>query len=224
MSELSKGLDQAILDKAKAILQHHKQLASIRKARHSLLEAQLVLMEAESDAGALKAKDSEITKQLVDEKKAVQRVAVEIDELRDIAAEARTHATNVLTEENRDELLAKAAGKTLEGIDQAMGVEKAKLEVIQASNPAALEEYERYAARIERERANQANQESRLAEVNDRIHNIKSQWEPRLDQLVSQINEAFSYNFEQINCAGEVGVHKDDDFDKWSIEIKVKFQ
>jgi hypothetical protein len=45
-----------------------------------------------------------------------------------------------------------------------------------------------------------------------------------VDQLISQINDAFSYNFEQISCAGEVGVHKDEDFEKWAIEIKVKFR
>jgi chromosome segregation ATPase len=181
-------------------------------------------MEAESDVGVLKAKNSEITQRLEEGKQSLKRIAEELEEQRNIAAEARAGAVAILTEENKDELAAKAKDKTVEDVEQAIQVEKAKLEVIQASNPAALEEYERYAARIERERANQANQEARLAELNDKINTIKSQWEPRLDELVSQINDAFSYNFEQISCAGEVGVHKDEDFDKWAIEIKVKFR
>jgi chromosome segregation ATPase len=181
-------------------------------------------MEADSEVGILKAKNSEITQQLEDGKRSLQQIAAELDEQRNIAAEARTEALEILTEENTEELREKAEGKTVEDIDQAVQVEKAKLEVIHANNPAALEEYERYAARIERERANQARHEAKMAELNEQIHSIKSQWEPRLDQLVSQINDAFSYNFEQISCAGEVGVHKDDDFEKWAIEIRVKFR
>ena len=217
-------MDQATLDKARAALQHHQQIIGIRKARQALLEAQLVHLEAESEVAVLKAKNSEITQQLEEGKQTLRLIQDELEEQRNIAAEARTEALAIVTNENIEELRDNARGRTVEDIDQAIQVEKAKLEVIQASNPAALEEYERYAAKIERERASQANQEARMAELNDRIDSIKSQWEPRLDELVSQINDAFSYNFEQISCAGEVGVHKDEDFEKWAIEIKVKFR
>ncbi|KAL2183391.1 SMC5-like protein [Thermothelomyces heterothallicus CBS 203.75] len=222
--EIEKSMDQAILDKARAILQHHQRIGGIREARQALLEAQMVLMEAESEVIVLKAKNSEITQQLEEGKQTLKQIQEELEEQRNIASEARTEALAILTEENTERLRDQAMGKTVEDIDQAIQVEKAKLEVIQASNPTALEEYERYAARIERERANQATQEARMAELIDRINHIKSQWEPRLDELVRQINDAFSYNFEQISCAGEVGVHKDEDFDKWAIEIKVKFR
>jgi chromosome segregation ATPase len=222
--ELEKLQDQAILDKAKAILHHHTQIGGIRKARQALFEAQVLLMEAESEVGILKEKNSEITQQLEEGKKSLENITQELNEQRSIAAEAKTQAVAILTDENQDELAEKAKDKTVEDVDQAMQVEKAKLEVIQASNPTALEEYERYAVRIERERANQATHDARMVELNDRIHEIRSQWEPGLEQLVSQINDAFSYNFEQISCAGEVGVHKDEDFDKWAIEIKVKFR
>ncbi|KAK4248885.1 hypothetical protein C7999DRAFT_40011 [Corynascus novoguineensis] len=215
--KIEKATDQATLDKARAVLQHHQQIIGIRKARQALLEAQLVHLEAESEVAALKAKNSEITQQLEEGKQMLRLIQDELEEQRNIAAEARTEALAI---ENIEELRDNARGRTVEDIDQAIQVEKAKLEVIQASNPAALEEYERYAAKIERERASQANQEARMAELNDRIDSIKSQWEPRLDELVSQINDAFSYNFEQISCAGEVGVHKDEDFEKWAIEIK----
>lgn len=224
MNELESLNDQAVLDKARAILHHHKQIAAIRQARRTLLEVQVLLMEAESEVTILKDRNSEITQQLEEEKKSLQKTIDELNEFRSVAAEAREEALSILTEENKDEMRENAEGKTVEQVDQAISVEKAKLEVIYASNPAALEEYERYAAKIEREQANQANQEGKLAELNDRIHRIMSQWEPRLDRLVRQINDAFSYNFEQISCAGEVGVHKDEDFNKWSIEVRVKFR
>ncbi|AEO54895.1 hypothetical protein MYCTH_39317 [Thermothelomyces thermophilus ATCC 42464] len=214
------GMDACTARPRAVILQHHQRIGGIREARQALLEAQMVLMEAESEVIVLKAKNSEITQQLEEGKQTLRQIQEELEEQRNIASEARTEALAILTEENTERLRDQAMGKTVEDIDQAIQVEKAKLEVIQASNPTALEEYERYAARIERERANQATQEARMAELSDRINHIKSQWEPRLDELVSQINDAFSYNFEQISCAGEVGVHKDEDFDKWAVEIK----
>ncbi|KAK4155132.1 SMC5-like protein [Chaetomidium leptoderma] len=224
ITELEKLQDQAILNKAKAILQHHKLIDGIRQARQALLEAQVVLLEADSEVALLKIKNSEVTQQLEEATAALKEIVDELNEQRTIAAEAKVQALTILTDENMNELRDKAVGKTVEDVDQSVQVEKAKLEVIQASNPAALEEYERYAARIQREQANQASHESRMAELEDKIRTIKSQWEPRLDQLVSQINDAFSYNFEQISCAGEVDVHKDEDFEKWAIEIKVKFR
>jgi chromosome segregation ATPase len=224
ISELDKLHDQAVLDKARAVLHHHKQIDGTRNARQALLEAQVLLLEAESDVAILKDRNSEITQQLEEGKRSLQEITREVAELREATVQALKEAESVMAPEKDDSLSVKAVGQTVELVDQAISVERAKLEVIHASNPAALEEYERYAAKIERERANQANQESKLAELNERIKHIKGQWEPRLDRLVGQINEAFSYNFEQISCAGEVGVHKDEDFDKWAIEVKVKFR
>ncbi|KAL1843921.1 hypothetical protein VTJ49DRAFT_6864 [Mycothermus thermophilus] len=222
--EMEKQLDKAILDKARAALHHHKQLSAIREARWALLEAQLILMEAESDVGVLKAKNTEVTQQLEEARRELMVVEDELKRQREIAAEAQADAVRVLDEANPDEMRAKAAGKTVEDIDQAIQVQTAKLDLIQASNPTALEEYERYAERIKDAETQQERQNNTLAELDAHIEEIKSQWEPKLDELVGEINDAFSYNFEQISCAGEVAVHKDEDFDKWAIEIRVKFR
>ena len=57
------------------------------------------------------------------------------------------------------------------------------------------------------------------------IKTLMEKFEPRLDDLISRINDAFSDNFEKISCAGEVGIHKDeDDFEQWAIKILVKFR
>ena len=44
------------------------------------------------------------------------------------------------------------------------------------------------------------------------------------DALVGEISEAFAENFSKIQCAGEVGIYKDEDFEHWAIQIKVKFR
>ncbi|KAK3331007.1 SMC5-like protein [Apodospora peruviana] len=222
--ELEQNEAQAILTKAKNILQHQKMIADIRTTYQALLEAQLLLIEAKSDVEALKVKNSEITQQLEEQKRVGQELADRIAHLHRVATEAREEVSEFLNASDKDELLELSKTRTMEDVQQEIGAEQAKLEVIQASNPYALEEFENWATKIDRERANHTNQENHLAELNDKINTIRGQWEPRLDELVGQINDAFSYNFEQISCAGEVGVHKDEDFEKWAIEIKVKFR
>lgn len=212
------------MDKAKAILKHHEQLNRIREARQALLEAQLVLLEAKSDVAVLNAKNIDITQKIQQAKDELKAVEDELKMRKDMAKSAQAAAAALLTVENKEEMAAKSAGKTVADIDDALQLARTKLEVIQANNPQALEEYERYAERIRAARTQQERQDGTLAELNARIDEIKSQWEPRLDALVGEINDAFSYNFEQISCAGEVAVHKDEDFDRWAIEIRVKFR
>ncbi|KAK3393065.1 SMC5-like protein [Podospora didyma] len=218
-------LDKVVIRKAKAILQHHDAIAGIRTAYQALLEAQLLLIEARSDVAVLKNKNSEIMQQLEAEKHLVTELAKQLAEKHRIATDARLEVEEFISDENdRNDFLLLARDRTLADLMGEISAEQAKLEVIQASNPYALEEFENWATKIERERANHAGQEARLADLNTKIDTIKSQWEPKLDELVGQINDAFSYNFEQISCAGEVGVHKDEEFDKWAIEIRVKFR
>lgn len=208
------------------MLEHFATISWIRTARKAYLDAQLILLEADSDVATLTAKNAEIHRLLAEKEAEVKKVEADFHRLKAKTTEAQEAAQAVLARagDQKDELCELAKDHTNETVDRAIGAEQAKLDVIQASNPTALEEYERYAARIEREQNAQARQEGKLAEVNESIENIRSQWEPRLDELVSQINDAFSYNFEQINCAGEVSVHKDEDFEKWAIEIKVMFR
>jgi chromosome segregation ATPase len=47
---------------------------------------------------------------------------------------------------------------------------------------------------------------------------------PPLEDLVKKINASFNKYFSQIACAGEVQLATADDFDKYAIEIRVKFR
>lgn len=217
-------LDDATVDMSKAVIKHFETFGAIRKTRQKLLEAQVWELEAESDVKCLKDKNAEITARLEDEKAKVEQAKKDVEEFRQTAGEAQDKVSEFLNDENRVALLAAARDRTVAEFEGSITAEQAKLEMIEAGNPQALEEYELYAQKIEQIRHAAENQETRLAQLNARIEEIQSQWEPRLDELVGQINDAFSYNFEQISCAGEVGVHKDADFDKWAIDIKVRFR
>ncbi|KAH9710045.1 Structural maintenance of chromosomes protein 5 [Citrus sinensis] len=54
--------------------------------------------------------------------------------------------------------------------------------------------------------------------------NVQEKWLPTLRNLVAQINETFSRNFQEMAVAGEVSLDEhESDFDKFGILIKVKF-
>ncbi|KAK0633280.1 SMC5-like protein [Immersiella caudata] len=221
--EIQQKKGQVILDKAQAVLLHQKTLGAIRSAHHALLEARLLLVEAQSDVAHLKDNNSEIATKLNDGREALAAIKAEYAQRKDEAMGFYERVAS-LPEGQAQRVVDESRDRTAESIFQEMSAERAKLEVIQANNPQALGEYETWGRRIDRHRTEHQNHETQLAELTRKIATLRAQWEPRVDELVEKINEAFSYNFEQISCAGEVGVHKDEDFDKWAIEIRVKFR
>ncbi|KAH7926802.1 P-loop containing nucleoside triphosphate hydrolase protein [Leucogyrophana mollusca] len=114
--------------------------------------------------------------------------------------------------------------RTVDELRAELEVQQAKLELIMQTNPGVVEQYERRKAEIEtltktleaRERAEQKLQRE--------IKNAKDNWQPALESLVASIGKKFSAAFDRIGCAGEIRVSPHDDFDKWAIDILVKFR
>ena len=74
-----------------------------------------------------------------------------------------------------------------------------------------------------------------------KIKRAQDNWKPALEKLVSSIGKRFSATFDRksslrccaliaaeqtigIGCAGEVRIREDPDYDKWAIDILVKFR
>ncbi len=113
---------------------------------------------------------------------------------------------------------------TVEDLETEIAAEESKLEYIHANNPNAIKQFEERQALIDSLKAKNEETEIKLAKIARRITKIREIWEPELDNLIAKISDAFAWNFEQIGCAGEVSVHKDEDFNLWAIQIKVKFR
>lgn len=223
--DLRRKQGAARIDKAKAVLQHHAKVGAIRTAYHAMLEAQLLLLEARSDVAYLRDKNVEIKQRLDEEKTNIETLVQEQAVKKTTAAAALRAVTNIeMDEDTKLEYAKRTERLKEEDIQNEIEAEEAKLTLITANNENALREYESWTAKIQKERVDHENQEARVQALEEKISRVRGQWEPRLDELVGRINDAFSYNFEQISCAGEVGVHKDEDFDKWAIEIRVKFR
>lgn len=217
--------DETALEKSRVALRHREQLDTIQAAHRDLLEAQVLLIEAKSDVAGLKERNADIMKKLEEEGRAVELLHRELEDCKRKARDLLAQIEQLTDDpERKMELSNIAQDKTVEEMDEYIAAEKAKLELIHAADPGVLREFENRAVQIDRLRRQKAEKEQELGDIAAKIRKIRERWEPMLDELVSRINDAFSYNFEQINCAGEVGVHKDEDFDKWAIEIKVKFR
>lgn len=217
--------DEAAIQKANIVLRHKEKVSAIRAAHLALLEAQVRLIEAKSEVQSLTERNTDIHQRLEDEKRSLKEIEKSMGELKNKAQRALEDAEAIPEETwDRTKLIEMGRGKSIEDIDSDIRAETTRLDVIEAGNPHALDEFEKRATEIERLGRQKGRREQELKTLNGEIEELRGRWEPRVDELVGRINDAFSYNFEQISCAGEVGIHKDEDFDKWAIDIKVKFR
>lgn len=101
----------------------------------------------------------------------------------------------------------------------------ARLEMMSAGDGSVVRTYENREAQIRKTQESLEKHTAALEEAQQKIADIKGPFETGLDELVAKISAAFSHNFAQIGCAGEVMVYKDDeDFNAWSIQIMVRFR
>lgn len=220
--------DHTVLRKAKQALEYKNVIAKIRSCHEDLLEVQIRLIEAKSDVESLKDRHRHIDQKLENE----QRIAKEAEDISKIAKREASAALAICQQLRGDpENVAHldAWGRisddvTLDSLQDEIRAEQAKLEFVHANNPNALRDFEKRQSDIDKLKEKMSEAERRINKWSRKIKEIRDDWEPALDNLIGEISAAFSHNFEEIGCAGEVGVHKDEDFDLWAIEIRVKFR
>ncbi|KAI0542748.1 P-loop containing nucleoside triphosphate hydrolase protein [Xylaria digitata] len=227
ISESGAQSDKLVLERARSVLQHKELLSGIRGAYQDLLDVQIRLIEAKSDVKALEERNLDIKKRLEDEKTEIRNAKAEADRLKEDAQVAREMVSEAVADDpNRlPHLNELAAGKSVEELDNEIGAEESKLEYVHAVDPAVLRQFHKRAQEIQNLTRQKEELTTRFDSLSRKIDELRQKWEPRVDALITKINDAFAYNFEQINCAGQVDIYKDEeDFEQWAIEIKVKFR
>ncbi|KAF7187362.1 Structural maintenance of chromosomes protein 5 [Pseudocercospora fuligena] len=216
-----------LLKKGQRALDYARLLDSLRKLHEQLFEAEIIRIEAESDYEQLKAQNEEERTQLAERQAEVARLVAVEGQLKrsgEALVERIQQLSSDLTPEE-DEVRQEITGKTLEELNAMIEQQKARLEMVgHTGGQNLLKEYEDRERKIEQKRAQLNTLESDLEELDAKITEVRGRWEPELDELIASISEAFSENFARVQCAGEVAVHKDEDFEQWAIQIKVKFR
>jgi chromosome segregation ATPase len=219
--------DKIALEKGQLALNYGNSVEALRGLHVQLFEAEIMKIEAQSDLTQLKARHEEERAMLAEAQAAVEAHARIVAEF---LAEGRRlmELCQQFTEEdltaNEINILEEVKEMAPEDLETNIEATQARLEMTAGGNAGIIAEFEERGRKIERDRAKLEEIETNLEQLQSSITEIKDQWEPELDALVAQISEAFGENFAKIQCAGEVGVHKDDDFEQWAIQIRVKFR
>jgi chromosome segregation ATPase len=203
-------------------------VTQLRTLHELLVEAEIRSIEARSEFNALKKENQDI----------LQKQQRKLAEIQDLAKRKETlrseyHRLYETTQEGlssltqAEEKMVKEYRQlpSLEALELEVQAVAARLEMMAEGNPSLIKDYEQREENITIIRGKLEELTMSLESTKEKIMEIREQWEPQLDALVRKISDDFAHNFQQIGCAGEVTVHKDEeDFDKWSIQISVRFR
>ena len=192
------------------------------------MEAEVRFIEADSEWSSVKEHNAEVEHKLQERKRQIEEFAQQYRMLRDEAKRKKVQFEKIRAEATDQEWEVveewSQPDKNIDDLDAAIEGDTQRINLLTEGNPHTIRKYHERQKEIDRLKERVANFEGELDGLDGQIHDIRSIWEPELDRLIQQISEAFSHNFAQIGCAGQVGVHKDDDFSQWAIRIEVKFR
>ena len=200
----------------------------MRTFHESLVEAEIRFIEAKSELRGLIQENSEI----LEKQKAQEYKITELDQRHQALRtdyrkllEATQNDIRNFTEEENQIILEYRELPNLEALELEIQSVTARLEMMAEGNPGAIRAYQKREEDIKTTREKLDQYALSLEQTKDEIKEIRGKWEPQLDTLISKISAAFAHNFEQIGCAGDVQVNKDEgDFDNWSVQISVRFR
>ncbi|KAF2036343.1 P-loop containing nucleoside triphosphate hydrolase protein [Setomelanomma holmii] len=219
---------QASLENVTNTIDYAKAVTQLRTFYESALEAEMRWIEAKSEVTALKKENQEILEKLQRKQMDIQALDKHHENLRNEyrrLMKTTQDDLNGLTQAEKDLVMEYRQLPSLEALELEVQAVAARLEMMAEGNPGAIKAYEQREEDIIKIREKFEELTASLESTKEMIAEIREQWEPQLDGLVSKISDAFAHNFEQIGCAGEVTVYKDEeDFDKWSIQISVRFR
>jgi structural maintenance of chromosomes protein 5 len=224
LDNLQTQCEQAILQKAELAVKYAAAVSKLRVQHASLLEAELMHIEALSDYQTLKSRNEEIHNLLTtkrNEEKHAEKVAKEKkDAGRELVRQVKALEAegDKLADEGNPGLKAlftemvdkhqSPQGYSPEDLEADIDTIKADLELVQGGDQRVIDEYEKREDRIKLLREKLENSKVEDDEIRGVIHDTREQWEPELDKLVGIMSDKFSENFARIGCAGSVVVHK----------------
>ncbi|KAG0052724.1 Structural maintenance of chromosomes protein 5 [Gryganskiella cystojenkinii] len=115
-------------------------------------------------------------------------------------------------------------GASLEELEEMLAAESAKTAIHYTPNQSIIDKYEQRQGEIKSAKEKVESKQRKLGKLETDIATIRNSWYPKITELIAKISANFSKSFERIGCAGEVKLGEHEDYDKWCIEILVKFR
>jgi structural maintenance of chromosomes protein 5 len=212
--------DKYLIQAAQGAIDFATAIGILREKSETLLEAEMLLLEAQSDSDSLKKRNEGIrdtlkakereeaeaidvskreiakAKEMVDNLKAIRKEGIDLEEKE--GDDGLTRMMQDINEKNTSSEELEAEIDSLKG----------KLDLIQGVGGNVIKEFEERAERIEKLRGRVAKARKDLGDARHGIREIRNNWEPKLEELVARISEKFGESFARIGCAGEVVVFK----------------
>ncbi|KAI9239774.1 MAG: hypothetical protein BYD32DRAFT_410198 [Podila humilis] len=192
-----------------------------------LTVATLIRLQVHAELQTSEAQSHEKERQLKEIEAQSHEVNRQYEEVKIRAKEMLDKAKdefNTLSPEDVPEFHELGKGVPLEDLEDMMAREKAKSEMHFSTNKSVIEKYEQRQSEIKTTRAKVESKNKRLAKLMSDIEAIRGPWYESVTVLIEKISKGFSESFGKIGCAGEVRLGEHEDYDKWCIEIMVKFR
>ncbi|KAF7432634.1 Structural maintenance of chromosomes protein 5 [Pleurotus ostreatus] len=114
--------------------------------------------------------------------------------------------------------------RSAEQLEADLEEQRNRLELNLNTNPGVIEQYERRKQEIENMTRTLEEKQKKVDRIERNIKNARDNWQPALEDLVQSIGKKFSAAFDRIGCAGEIRISEHEDYEKWAIDILVKFR
>ncbi|KAK2804931.1 hypothetical protein FQN50_006441 [Emmonsiellopsis sp. PD_5] len=252
VEQLRTEQDEAALEKASAALEYQDSIEEIQAITEEILVSELLSIEAMSDLEVLKERNDEVNQALQAKNAEVVQVTQEFAQATERYNECRREFEELIAQIQGDEEMTEFINnivkeKTIDQLEADIDSEKARLELTGEADSTVIQEFQDRQRRIDQLKAQLAEFNKTLDDLDKAIVEIRGKWEPQLDAFVEKISKAFSESFARIGCAGQITVDKAEDlhlhttdhsavvsapthtanssdFDQWSIRIQVKFR
>lgn len=225
MSKLVEDAENMNMQRFKCALQIKNLLTQATAYRRSYAEKFMASIELEMKIKEMEASIKHQEKLAVQASLHFESCKKEVEEHRQQLAAAKRAAESVavITQALEQEFLQMPS--TIEELNAAIQDITSQANSILFLNHNILEEYERRKNKIEELSLKLESDEKELTTRLEELNSLKGRWLPTLRNLVAQINETFSRNFQEMAVAGEVLLDEHgNDFDSYGILIKVKFR
>ncbi|KAE9985330.1 hypothetical protein EG328_007583 [Venturia inaequalis] len=216
------------MKRGEAAIKYATLAGGLRKLHVDLFEAEIWLIEADSEVGVLQERSSSVRQMLQQREHELAQLVNRVKSAKDTAARYLQEYRQAESEFDEDNPLVQEwinTEKTIQDLDNEIDATKNRIELLHGGNPGAIQAFQVRELEIAKLTDRVANFDANLEKMSEKIATIRAKWEPELDGIVAKISEAFTFNFGKIKCAGEVAVVKDeDDFSKWELQLKAKFR
>ncbi|KAL6129720.1 hypothetical protein ACLB2K_073069 [Fragaria x ananassa] len=225
MAKLREHVAKLSIERFHSVMELKGLLVEAVSLNQSFIERHMVAIEFDAQIREMEVNIKQHEKYALQATLQLDESTKVVEDCRQQLSAAKNHAESIamMTPELQRAFLEMPT--TIEDLEAAIDETTSQGNSILLLNQNILKEYEDRQRKIDAIAKKLEEDKAELMRCIAEVDNLKETWLPTLRNLVAQINETFSWNFQEMAVAGEVSLDEHDmDFDQFGILIKVKFR